>query len=270
MAGVWTVVYCKPTNSVLMLQRAPHINQGNTWNFPGGGVDSDDIFMDAQREVQEECGQQAYALLEPLFSRTNVVEFKQEGGSNVITYYLISVPAQFPCKVNLFESRGWKWFELHELPTEEECHTATWAIIHNELPKYLEKFNMKPAEVTSSLPKLDNKDTHEVQVDEADHDDTWQARLQLKTNQSVKILQRYLRRRFCHNIAQGTPEHSIAESLANDMAISIVMYYREYLPQLGDTPNEIVQNLVPQLNTFAVQMQLPLRSLLRRNENDRT
>lgn len=125
-AGAGILFFCD--SKVLLLQRSTLVTQPNTWGIPGGSVEGeyyvdpsgphtefpsvDQFWAGALREVSEELGS-----LPDKFTVFDRVEFadRQFKFVNHLATITEEIKSVWNIETN-WESRGYSWFKLNELP----------------------------------------------------------------------------------------------------------------------------------------------------------
>lgn len=128
-------------HKLLLVKRAPHLTNPNKYGFPGGFVDRDETIEEAvKREVKEETGYDSASA--KLVKITDGPRSKGEDRQNISFSYLVTINEQTSQPDN--ESTELKWFDLDNLPLEEE-----FAFDHYEILQYV----LKHQEGSPIVPK---------------------------------------------------------------------------------------------------------------------
>lgn len=117
--SVWVVPYNVESQMVLIAKRATKMNNGELWNFFGGGVEKGESSKKAaMREFYEEAG-----------IKLNKSALKKLGANNVTTisnrfqshYYMLETDTNFSPKLNK-ENSKFKWVSIHSLEKIKNVH----------------------------------------------------------------------------------------------------------------------------------------------------
>lgn len=120
--SAWVLVYNSHTRRILMLKRAPHTNNPNLWNFPGGGVDGQNVIKAAKRELEEEAGVKV--------KKSDLVPIRFIGSVNAHYFAAVLNEASPRLRVDLNESSTYKWMTLQEIEAlGSELHKKTAALV---------------------------------------------------------------------------------------------------------------------------------------------
>jgi len=117
--GVWAVIYCPGTRSLVLGKRSPHVNRPGLWNLFGGRIDVDESPRDALlRELAEEAG-----IAPP---RNRLIHYGKITGADIeglgyhaplreLDYFLLIAGYEVELTLN-HEHSDYRWFKQHKLP----------------------------------------------------------------------------------------------------------------------------------------------------------
>ncbi len=103
-------IYIRAGEEILFLKRAPHKPHGNTWNIPGGKVETGETLLEAIiRETREESG---IILDAPLIK--HVVEVYAKGLQGYFVYNIFQYNTQKTPVILNEEHQAFLWLTLEE------------------------------------------------------------------------------------------------------------------------------------------------------------
>ena len=130
---------------ILLAKRAKHLSEGGKWCLLGGYLDRDETMLEgARRELMEESGWKAKDLM--MLGINDNPDRSREDRQNIDVIYYGEADSQ----VGDYdaETAELKWFDLDDLPSDEEM-----AFDHMDSIKLYKKLQAQPF----SLPVLYNK-----------------------------------------------------------------------------------------------------------------
>jgi 8-oxo-dGTP pyrophosphatase MutT (NUDIX family) len=118
----WVIVYSAKSRRILMLRRSQRTNNPGLWNFPGGGVEGQNIVKSAKRELEEEAGLSV--------RKSDLVPVRRIKDINASYFVAIVKDESIDLNVDPKESSGYKWMTLREIEAlGPELHKKTNAFV---------------------------------------------------------------------------------------------------------------------------------------------
>jgi len=105
-ATAWVFVYDQRAKQFLVLKRAPHTNNPNLWNIPGGGTDGKHPEKGAKRELMEEAGLRV--------RRSELIHIGRIEGLDA-DYFLVILPGRPLLQIDSAESSDHRWLSLEDI-----------------------------------------------------------------------------------------------------------------------------------------------------------